>query len=67
MAKKLKYPYEQWKQGQEQEQKSRSPSPMQNSDLERSHQLASSASESGQLTATHSKSIFACKSLNIPP
>lgn len=60
MAKKLKYPYEQWKQEQ-QEQKtngSRSPSPLlhqsasSEADLERSNQL--SQNSSGQLS--HSKS-----------
>ena len=50
MAKKLKYPYQQWKQEQEQrstsdvEVTSRSPSPSVEDHLERSKELASTAS-----------------------
>ena len=57
MAKKLKYPYEQWK--QEQERSTTSP-PLEEH-LERSNRLASQsmvASETGQLSEPHSKSIF---------
>ena len=53
MAKKLKYPYEQWKQEQE---RSESDLMEVTEHLERSNQLASqSASESGQLSDQHSK------------
>ena len=61
MAKKLKYPYEQWKQEQNQQKdsNSRSPSPKdgQHYHLEESNNLASEAgSESGQHEKiTHSK------------
>ena len=58
MAKKLKYPYEQWK--QEQERSTTSP-PLEVEHLERSNRLASQsmvASETGQHTEPHSKSIF---------
>ena len=64
MAKKLKYPYEQWKQGQElQDTKSRSPSPISDmdsdSDLARSNQLASQISGSGSNSESkNSKSIL---------
>lgn len=54
MAKKLKYPYEQWKQEQQEKNGSRSPSPAPEADLERSNQL--SQNSSGQLDNSHSKS-----------
>ena len=56
MAKKLKYPYEQWKQEQQQKDSSRSPSPADLDHLERSNQLAASAASSESEQMTHSKS-----------
>ena len=63
MAKKLKYPYEQWKQEQDQLQRStsevsgsRSPSPMEEDDdehLERSKELASTVAASSTEAAAH--------------
>lgn len=56
MAKKLKYPYEQWKQEQQQKDSSRSPSPADLDHLERSNQLSASAASSESEQMTHSKS-----------